>query len=83
MRILKRRAGPVLLCLLLCPACSPRPAEVRTVRLTPPPALMQAVPVPAWTGGTNGELAAWALELKERLEQANASLKALRGWCAP
>jgi hypothetical protein len=43
-------------------------------------ALLQTVPVPKLNGKTNGDLAAWALDLRAALRLANSDKKALQKW---
>ncbi len=69
----------MLLALTTClSACAPSCPPPRPV---PPPAVyLQEVPEPLFRGRTNGDLAAWALELRQALRQSNSDKKALRGW---
>ncbi len=46
----------------------------------PPAVYLQDVPEPQMRGRTNGDLANWALELREALRQSNGDKKALREW---
>ncbi len=52
------------------------------VKLDPPEALMQTVDVPKLTGGTNRDVAAWAIALQEALARANENIRAIREWAA-
>ncbi|UQZ90709.1 hypothetical protein C4J81_16460 [Deltaproteobacteria bacterium Smac51] len=48
--------------------------------ILPPTVYLQEIPEPQLTGRTNGDLARWALELREALRQANSDKNALRDW---
>lgn len=50
------------------------------LKLTPPPALLQEEPFPAWTGQTNGDLLEYAKDLETALDLANAKLRAVSAW---
>ncbi len=50
--------------------------------MTPPVVYLQDVAEPRLEGKTNGDLAAWAVELRAALRQSNADKKALRDWLA-
>ena len=56
-----------------CPAARP---------MMPPAVYLQDVPEPVLKGKTNGDLAAWALELRQALALANSDKAALREWAA-
>ena len=71
----------LLLCLLLCTACSTvTPGPVTTVRLTPPSALLRETPEPRLTEATNAGLLDYTLDLRAALRKANADKAALRQW---
>ena len=67
---------PVLIMLLS--ACGSNQATSRPVM--PPLVYLQEVPEPQFHGRTNGDLLAWALELREALRLANYDKAALRQW---
>lgn len=46
----------------------------------PPTVYLQEVDEPQFTGRTNADLLAWALELREALRQSNSDKAALREW---
>ncbi len=48
--------------------------------MLPPTVYLQEVPEPRLRGRTNGDLLAWAVDLREALRLANADKKALRQW---
>lgn len=48
----------------------------------PPAVYLQDVPEPQMRGKTNGDLAAWAIDLREALRQSNSDKSALRDWLA-
>ena len=48
--------------------------------MMPPAVYLQDVEEPVLRGKTNGDLAAWAAELRAALRLANADKKALREW---
>ena len=48
--------------------------------MMPPAVYLQHIDEPALRGKTNGDLAAWAVELRTALRLANADKKALREW---
>jgi hypothetical protein len=50
--------------------------------MAPTAVRLQNVPEPKLKGETNGDLAAWALDLRAALRQANADKRALREWAA-
>ncbi len=50
--------------------------------MTPPAVYLQDVPEPRMRGKTNGDLLAWALELRAAVRLGNADKKALREWAA-
>lgn len=50
------------------------------VRVMPPDALMQATPVPAWNGTTNGDLLGHTLDLRQAVDACNADKAGLREW---
>ncbi len=50
--------------------------------MTPPAVYLQDVPEPRMRGKTNGDLLAWALELREAVRMGNADKKAMREWTA-
>jgi hypothetical protein len=50
--------------------------------MLPPTVYLQDVQEPPLRGRTNGALAAWAIELREALRQANSDKAALREWAA-
>lgn len=79
----KPATGLMILCLMLCCACSTRERVVRQVevrRLTPPALLLRETPTPVWRGNTNRDLLNFTLELRAALRNANADKAALRGW---
>jgi len=51
-----------------------------THNIAPPADLLAPCPVPAFAGGTFRQLAGYALDLREALEQCNGRLEALRRW---
>ena len=59
-------------------ACAPDCPPPRP--FLPPAVYLQDVPEPQMRGRTNGDLANWALELREALRQSNGDKKALREW---
>ena len=48
--------------------------------MLPPAVYLQDVPEPELRGKTNGDLVAWAMELREAVRMGNADKKALREW---
>lgn len=54
--------------------------RVVPVRILPPPELSQACEEPAGGPQTNGELAQYALALRDALRGCNRRLEALREW---
>lgn len=58
------------------PPCPPPRA------MLPPTVYLQDVPEPRMKGRTNGDLLAWALDLRAAVRLANADKKALREWAA-
>lgn len=58
-----------------CASLAPRP-----VRILPPAELSQACEEPAGGPQTNGELAQYALALRDALRGCNRRLEALREW---
>ena len=48
--------------------------------LAGPAVYLQDVPEPELRGKTNGDLAAWALELREAVRMGNSDKAALREW---
>ncbi len=50
--------------------------------MRPPAVYLQDVPEPERKGRTNGDLAAWALELREAVRMGNSDKAALRKWAA-
>lgn len=86
MRRHKRLTGLIALCpLLLLAACASNPVAVRTITVhTPvivpvPSAYTDPVQEPQLHGNTNGDLAAWALALRQALRDANGKLKKIAG----
>lgn len=70
----------MLLALIPFSACSAKCPPVRPA--LPPVVYLQAVPEPEMRGKTNGDLLAWALDLRTALRQANSDKAALRDWLA-
>ena len=50
--------------------------------MLPPAVYLQDVTEPELRGRTNGDLLAWALELREAVRMGNADKAALREWVA-
>ena len=50
--------------------------------MMPPTVLLQDVLEPQMRGKSNGDLLAWALELREAVRMGNADKRALRDWAA-
>jgi len=50
--------------------------------MAPPTVYLQEVPEPVLAGKTNGDLVAWAVDLRVPLRLANSDKKALREWAA-
>ena len=73
------RNGMLLLCLMMCAACS---KEVQVVRLGPPETLTAEVAIPDFEGVTNGDLLRWAIKVRRCADKANIQLKAIREWAA-
>jgi hypothetical protein len=48
--------------------------------MLPPVVYLEDVPEPKMRGRTNGDLLAWALELRAAVRLANSDKKALREW---
>ena len=63
-------------CLSACGGKSCPPARP----MMPPADYLQDVPEPELRGKTNGDLAAWALELREAVRMGNSDKAALREW---
>lgn len=59
--------------------CSTVPV-IEQVREVPPPTLLAPCPVPTREIRTNGDLAAWAIDLEGALGLCNNQLDALREW---
>lgn len=87
MEHLTRALGLLPISLALClTACASNPV-VRTQTVTVrvpvvapiPSVLTQPVAEPKLAGDTNGDLAAWALALRQALREANAKLKQIAG----
>ncbi len=62
-------------CLSACAADCPPPRPA-----IPPAVYLQDVPEPQMRGRTNGDLANWALEVRQALRQSNSDKAALRAW---
>jgi len=83
--IRKLTPGLLLLCLLLCGACSGKEHAVTVpvvVRLSPPDSLLRETVEPEWKGETNGDLAEHAISLRASLRECNADKAAIRFWLA-
>jgi hypothetical protein len=52
------------------------------VTIYPPIVYLQDIPEPQLRGRTNADLAAYVLDLREALRQANSDKKNLRDWMA-
>lgn len=63
----------------LLTACSSKPCPPARP-MKPPAVYLQDVPEPQMRGKTNGDLAAWALELREAVRMGNSDKAALRTW---
>ena len=50
--------------------------------MLPPAVYLQDVTEPELRGKTNGDLLAWAVELREAVRVGNADKRALREWAA-
>ncbi len=71
--------GLTLLALTVClSACGKPCPPARPMR--PPAVYLQDVPEPELRGKTNGDLAAWALELRAAVRMGNSDKAALREW---
>ncbi len=75
------KLGLMILALTAFSACSTKCPPSRPVM--PPVVYLQEVPEPKMRGKTNGDLLAWALELREALRLANSDKAALRQWTNP
>lgn len=49
---------------------------METIRLTPPPHLLEPTPEPVFAGTTNGDLLEWALDSRDALRACNADKRA-------
>ena len=67
-------------CLMSSVALALAGCATAPVPMAPPPDLVAPCPEPAARASTNGELAAYALELKIALRGCNRQLEALREW---
>ena len=74
-----RKFGLILTCLSLLSACSAKPCPPARA-LRPPAVYLQEAPEPELKGGTNADLAQWALDLRAALRLANSDKRALREW---
>lgn len=48
--------------------------------MQPPAVLLQQVAEPRFSGGTNGDLLSWALEMRAALRMVNSDKKAIKDW---
>ena len=73
-----------LFLLTLLTSCASRIETVPVpvpVKITPPEILMSEIPVPVFSGTTNGDLLDYILELRRLLGCANEQLKAIKEFC--
>ena len=77
----KLALGLTALALTVCLSACGKPCPPARPMM-PPVVLLQDVPEPALRGKTNGDLAAWALELREAVRLGNSDKRALREWVA-
>lgn len=68
------------LMLLSLAACSTPSQLPPTPQAKPSPEWLEPVPEPKLAGRSNGDLAAWALALREALREANSNLGAVKRW---
>ena len=54
--------------------------KIHTIRITPPAALLVQREIPRWQGGTNSELVAYIMVLRETLDKLNMDKKTLQRW---
>lgn len=83
MRSKKQWLAMIVLCALFLSSlisCSSS-APPKPVKVCPPGTLQQERPIPAWTGKTWGDLAAWSEALATTIDEHNADKRAATSFC--
>ena len=82
----KLRTGLIHLCLIPCLLGCVRVEyvpQIEFVKLSPPAALVELVPIPSFDRvKTNADLLNYVLSLRDALDAANIKLKAIKEWAS-
>lgn len=76
-----RKLAVIFALAALASGCASAPMAV-SLPCSPPVVYLQEVEEPQLRGGTNKELAEWALALREALRRANLDKRRLREWAS-